>query len=66
MESDDLEALIALLQAHTIALSALYAAHPYPATLLARFLLLRARAVENPHPAYSETLNTLLDAIPER
>lgn len=63
MEADDMEALIAILQAQTIALTALYAAHPYPATLLARFLSLRYRAVENPHPAYNETLDTLIAAI---
>lgn len=65
MDSNDVEQLTALLQAHTIALCALLATHPAPQRLRPTFELFAGEAL-NPHPTYAQTLSTLRKAIPDR
>jgi hypothetical protein len=66
MDSNDEEALMAILQAQQVALTALYAAHPTPVLLLARLMQIEARAPGSEHPAYNETLNNLRGALAPR
>jgi hypothetical protein len=63
MDNNDEEALIAILQAQQVALTALFEAHPAPALLLLKLMQIEARAPGSEHPAYSETLNNLRGAV---
>jgi hypothetical protein len=63
MDSNDEEALMALLQAQLVALTALFQAHPSPALLLLRLMQAEARAPAIEHPAYQQTLDSLRSAI---
>lgn len=56
------EEVTALLQAVTVAVSALLATHPEPAKLRPAFETLAAKA-PHPHPAYQATIGTLRKAM---
>lgn len=58
------EEVTAVLQAHTLALSALIATHPDPAQFR-RAIDTMARAIPTPHQQFLETLKSLRRAIPE-
>jgi hypothetical protein len=63
MESKDAEQLMGMLQALTLAVSALLKTHPAPDELRPAFETLVAKA-PHPHPLFSETVATLRKAIP--
>ena len=65
MDSKDVEQLTALLQAHLVALSALFATHPQPHQLRPAFDELVTRS-PNPHPAYQLSIATLSKALGTR
>lgn len=63
MESKDAEQLMGMLQALTLAVSALMKTHPAPDELRPAFETLVAKA-PHPHPLFQETVTTLRKAIP--
>lgn len=65
MANGDSEALIALLHAHTVALTALYASHPQPQQLSKALLAVETKSHRFEHPGYEQTLQVLREAIPE-
>jgi len=66
MDPIDREAIIALLHAHSVALAALYATHPKPAELFLALIAVEAKSERMAHPAYTETMDMLRKAIPDR